>query len=180
MSSTTPPAARRRAAGVPFILAALFIDVLGIGLIIPVLPLLVAELSLAGDYSSSSIFGLLIGVYALMQFLCAPIVGALSDRYGRRPVMLVSMLGLALDFLLTYFAPNLAWLFVARAISGGTSANITTANAYIADVSRPEERVRNFGRAGAALGLGIIIGPAFGGLLGASSTRLPFLVAAGL
>jgi DHA1 family tetracycline resistance protein-like MFS transporter len=180
MPSTTPPAYRRRAAGVPFILAVLFIDVLGLGLIIPVLPQLVAELSRAGGYAWSSIVGLLIGVYALMQFLCAPVVGALSDRYGRRPVLLVSMLGLALDFLLTYFAPNLAWLFVARAISGATSANITTANAYIADVSPPEERVRNFGRAGAALGLGIIIGPAMGGLLGENSTRLPFLAAAGL
>ena len=144
------------------------------------LPQLVQQLSSGSTQNRAFTYGLLIGVYALMQFLLSPVLGSLSDRFGRRPVLLSSTFGLAADFLLTYFAPSLSWLFFARILSGGTSASITTANAYLADVSRPEDRVRNFGFVGATFGLGFIIGPAFGGLLGQTSPRLPFLIAAGL
>ena len=150
------------------------------GLIIPVLPELVDQLSVAGGFDTSAVYGLLIALYALMQFLFAPLLGALSDRFGRRPVLLISIFGLAADYLLTAFAPDLGWLVLARIASGITAANVTAGNAYIADVSAPEERARNFGLAGAAFGLGFIVGPAVGGLLGQSDPRLPFLLAAGL
>lgn len=167
-----------RAAGLPFILITMLIDILGIGLIIPVLPDIVADVTRGTGYDPSAMFGILLGVYALMQFGFSPIIGAMSDRFGRRPVLLVSLAGLCVDFLLTYFATSLEWLFVARVVSGITAANITTANAYIADVSTPEDRVKNFGAAGAMLGIGFIIGPAVGGLIGAVNPRLPFLFAA--
>jgi len=167
-------------ASLGFILVTIFLDVLGIGIIIPVLPQLVEQLSSGSTENRAFTYGVLISVYALMQFLFSPVLGALSDRYGRRPVLLSSTFGLAADFLLTYFAPTLSWLFLARILSGATSASVTTANAYLADVSRPEDRVKNFGLVGATFGLGFIIGPAFGGLLGRTSPRLPFLIAAGL
>jgi DHA1 family tetracycline resistance protein-like MFS transporter len=172
------PAGRHAAIG--FILMTLLLDILGIGLIIPVLPDLV-ELLAGGDDSLTSLwYGGLITAYALMQFLFAPLIGALSDRYGRRPVLLVSIAVLGLDFLLTAMAPNLWWLLGARILSGMTAANITAANAYIADISDDTTRVRNFGLAGAMFGLGFVLGPVLGGIAGLYSPRLPFLLAAGL
>ncbi|MGE3310983.1 MAG: TCR/Tet family MFS transporter [Limisphaerales bacterium] len=163
-----------------FILVTLFLDILGIGLIIPILPRLVEEL-LGGDVASASLrVGWLAALYSLMQFLFAPMLGSLSDRFGRRPVILASLLGSGLDYILLAFAPNLAWFFVGRIISGITGANITAASAYIADVSPPEKRAANFGMIGAAFGLGFIAGPALGGVLGDVGLRVPFMVAAGL
>jgi len=166
--------------GLTFIFITLLLDVMGIGLIIPILPKLVEgfvdnNLSVASHY-----LGILISVYAFMQFLCAPLLGSLSDQYGRRPVILLSLLGYGLDYLLLAFAPSLGWLFVGRVIAGITGGSFTTASAYIADISEPEKRAQNFGLIGAAFGLGFIIGPALGGVLGEISLRLPFFAAAGL
>jgi len=182
-SNTKPP----RKAAMAFIFVSLLIDILGIGIIIPVLPELIKEL-VGGDLtnpaaiaSRASLWGGIIGAsYALTQFFFAPIVGALSDRFGRRPILLCSMFGLGVDYLVQYSAPSLAWLFVGRIFAGIMGASFTTANAYIADISTDETRARNFGLLGVAFGLGFAMGPAFGGLLGAQSLRLPFLVAAGL
>lgn len=170
----------RRKAGIAFILVTLFIDILGIGIIIPVLPGLVkgfvgSDASLGAFY-----YGILGASYSLMQFLCAPFVGALSDRFGRRPVILASMFGLGVDFLVQGLAPNLTWLFIGRFLAGVFGASITTANAYIADVSDDDTRARNFGLVGVMFGLGFTCGPALGGLLGSIYPRLPFFVAAGL
>ena len=163
-----------------FILVTLFIDIFGIGIIVPILPGLVEEL-LGGDVTQTSLYyGVIISIYAFMQFLCAPILGALSDRYGRRPVILVSLFGLGTDYLIQGWAPSIGWLFLGRIIAGIMGASITTANAYIADVSTPETRARNYGFVGAAFGLGFTFGPVLGGLLGDISLRLPFFVAAGL
>ena len=172
-------AAQRRPA-LGFIFITLLIDVTGWGIIIPVMPQLLQELS-GGTLSDASRFGgWLISTYAVMQFLCAPLVGALSDRFGRRPVLLASLFGFGVDFLMMAFAPTLSWLFVGRMISGIMGASFTTAGAYIADVSPPEKRAQNFGLIGAAFGLGFIIGPVLGGLLGGFGTRVPFMVTAGL
>ncbi len=168
----------RRNAALPFILVTIIIDVLGIGLLIPVLPELVTELS-GGDLSTgSSYYGWFIAVYAAMQFLFAPVLGGLSDRFGRRPVLLISLLGCGLDYLVMALAPNLWILFIGRVISGITGANLTAANAYIADVSPPHERAKNFGMVGAAFGVGFIVGPALGGLLAGIDIRAPFYAAA--
>ncbi len=163
-----------------FILVTLFIDILGIGIIIPVLPELIKEfvggdIALAGRY-----VGVIGASYALMQFFCAPILGALSDRFGRRPVLLVALFGLGIDYLIQGFAPTVGWLFLGRLIAGVMGASITTANAYIADVSTPENRARNYGLIGVMFGLGFIFGPALGGLLGSVHLRLPFFVSAAL
>ncbi len=176
---TEPPSQGRRAA-MGFVLITLFIDILGIGIIIPVLPELVKQFvggstTLAGRY-----VGVIGATYALMQFLCAPIMGALSDRFGRRPILLASLFGLGVDFLVQGLAPNVGWLFLGRLVAGMMGASFTTANAYIADVSTPEYRARNFGLAGVMFGLGFIFGPALGGLLGGIHLRLPFFVSAGL
>lgn len=168
-----------RQASVFFILVTIFLDILGIGLIIPVLPALVGEFT-TGDTQTAYLYGVLVSVYALMQFLFAPVFGALSDRFGRRPIILSSLLGYGLDYLLLAVAPSLGWLVVARIVSGIMGANITTANAYIADVSTDETRGRNFGFIGAAFGLGFVFGPALGGLLGDVNLRLPFYAAAAL
>ena len=190
-----PPDRSPRKAAIAFILLTLFIDILGIGIVIPVLPELVKELLgesatdlVASDpETASEVFsraGRYVGVigatYALMQFLCAPIMGALSDRFGRRPVLLVSLFGLGIDFLIQGFAPSIGWLFLGRTLAGVMGASLTTGNAYIADISTDENRARNFGLVGATFGLGFAIGPAMGGLLGDISLRLPFFVAAGL
>ena len=168
----------RRKAALPFILVTIVIDVLGIGLLIPVMPELVTELS-GGDLSrGSAYYGWFIAVYAAMQFLFAPVLGGLSDRFGRRPVLLLSLLGGGLDYLVMAVAPNLTILFIGRVISGITGANITAANAYIADVSAPHERAKNFGLLGAAFGVGFILGPALGGLLAGIDLRAPFYAAA--
>ena len=163
-----------------FIFVTMFIDILGMGIIVPILPALVEEFR-GGDAAQAAVsYGVIISIYATMQFLCAPILGALSDRYGRRPVILVSLFGLGTDYLIQGWAPSIGWLFLGRVIAGIMGASITTANAYIADVSTPETRARNYGFVGVAFGLGFSFGPALGGLLGGINLRLPFFVAAGL
>jgi DHA1 family tetracycline resistance protein-like MFS transporter len=169
-----------RQAGMIFILITLFLDILGIGIIIPILPELVKEFTGGDTAMAGRYVGVIASVYALMQFFFAPVLGALSDRFGRRPVILVSLLGLSIDYVIQGLAPTIGWLFVGRAIAGVMGASFTTANAYIADVSTPADRARNFGLVGVAFGLGFIFGPAMGGLLGSIHLRLPFFVAAGL
>ncbi|PTR23358.1 DHA1 family tetracycline resistance protein-like MFS transporter [Luteibacter sp. OK325] len=169
-----------RRAAVIFIFITVLIDILAFGIIIPVLPHLIEQMT-GGTVSNAAwwvgIFGT---VFATVQFICSPIQGALSDRFGRRPVILLSNLGLGLDFVLMAVAPSLWLLFVGRIISGITAASFTTANAYIADVTPPEKRAGAFGMLGGAFGIGFIIGPALGGFLGGIDLRLPFWVAAGL
>lgn len=151
---------------------------LALGMSLPVLPRLVVDF-LGGDTArAAEIYGLFGTVWALMQFVCAPLLGALSDRFGRRPVILLSNLALGLDYVLMALAPTLGWLFVGRVISGITASSFSTAGAYVADVTPPERRAAGFGMLGAAFGLGFILGPALGGVLGAVDPRLPFWVAA--
>lgn len=168
-----------RPAAVRFILVCVLLDVLGFGLVIPVLPSLVGEFAVARD-SQAYWYGVMSAIYGVMQFACAPLLGALSDRFGRRPVMLFAITGLGLDFLLMSLAPSLGWLLAARIIGGATAANFSVASAYIADVTPPETRGKAMGMIGAAFGIGFIIGPVVGGLLGAENVRLPFYVAAAL
>ncbi len=163
-----------------FIFITLFLDIFGVGLVIPILPKLVESLQGGNVAAASHTVGALASLYGLMQFVFAPILGSLSDQFGRRPVILSSLLGSGLDYLLLAFAPTLPWFFIGRAINGISGANITAATAYIADISPPEKRAANFGIIGAAFGLGFIAGPAVGGLLGNHDLRLPFLVAAGM
>jgi DHA1 family tetracycline resistance protein-like MFS transporter len=163
-----------------FILVTVFIDILGLGIIVPVLPGLLEELTAERVSSAAAYGGFLIAVYALMQFVFSPILGNLSDRFGRRPILLASLLGLTLDYLLMGFAPTIIWLFIGRIVAGIMGAAISTATAYIADISSREERAQNFGLIGAAVGAGFIIGPAIGGQLGEVGTRLPFFAAAAL
>lgn len=170
----------KRTPALGFILLTVFIDVLGVGLIIPIIPELLLELGVKDNGSGSLTGGFLYFSYALMQFVFAPILGGLSDQYGRRTVLLISLFGLAVDYTLTAFAPVLWWLFLGRIIAGIGGASFTTASAYIADISAPEKRAQNFGMIGAAFGIGFVIGPVVGGLLGGISVRLPFFVAAGL
>ncbi|MBX2946386.1 MAG: TCR/Tet family MFS transporter [Cyclobacteriaceae bacterium] len=172
------PSHRQPALG--FIFITLLIDVTGLGIIIPVLPKLIQELSHGSLSEAAAYGGWLVSVYAIMQFICSPIVGGLSDRFGRRPVLLASLFGFGLDYLFLAFAPTLGWLFVGRVIAGIMGASFTTAGAYIADISTPEKRAQNFGIIGAAFGLGFIIGPVIGGLLGSYGSRIPFMVAAAL
>ncbi len=218
----TPKTGNRRQAAIAFILVTLFIDILGIGVIVPVLPELVKELlendtsQLVADSSGETLnevspstqaalpasessvteskqadsqaafvragryVGVIAASYALMQFFFAPIMGAFSDRFGRRPIILFSLFGLGIDFLIQGFAQSIGWLFAGRLIAGIMGASFTTANAYIADVSTDDTRARNFGLVGMMFGLGFTIGPALGGLLGTYSLRAPFFVAAGL
>lgn len=163
-----------------FILLTLFIDILAIGIIIPVLPELVKSFVGGNESAAGWYVGIIAATYSLMQFFCAPVLGALSDRFGRRPIILGSLFGLGIDFIITGFATSVAWLFVGRFIAGVMGASFSTSNAYIADISNDENRARNFGLVGMMFGLGFIIGPALGGLLGGISLRLPFFVAAGL
>ncbi len=169
---------QNRKAAVPFILITILLDMLGIGIVIPVLPKLVASMYGGSVSDAAWIFGWFVASYALMQFIFAPILGNLSDAFGRRPVILISLLGSGLDYLLMAFAPTLPWLFLGRVLSGISGANIAAANAYIADVSPPEDRAKNFGYIGMCFGLGFIIGPALGGLLGKYGLRVPFFAAA--
>lgn len=169
-----------RKAALAFIFITVLIDVIGLGIIIPIIPALIVELTGEGLSKAAIYGGWLMFVYASTQFLCAPIIGSLSDRFGRRPVLLLSLFGFGIDYILIGFAPTISWLFIARFISGITGASITTASAYIADISSPEKRSQNFGLIGAAFGLGFIIGPVIGGLLGQYGTRIPFFAAAGL
>jgi MFS transporter, DHA1 family, tetracycline resistance protein len=167
-----------RTAAAGFIFLTIFLDVLGIGIIIPILPGIVTEFVGGDESAAARWYGPLAAVYATMQFLFAPAIGALSDRLGRRPVLLVSMAGFGLSYLLLWWAPTLGWLFLARVVSGITGATITTANAYLADVSTPQNRAQNFGLVGAAFGLGFVFGPALGGVLGSVDPRMPFLASA--
>ncbi len=173
--------ARNKKAAIGFIFITLLIDVIGLGIIIPVVPKLLQQLLGSTDISKASQYGgWLTFAYASMQFLFSPILGNLSDKYGRRPVLLFSLFGFGIDYLFLSFAPSIVWLFVGRIIAGITGASFTTASAYIADISTPENRAQNFGMIGAAFGLGFIIGPLLGGLLGEYGARIPFLVSAGL
>lgn len=171
---------RSRKAAAGFIFLTIFLDVLGIGIIIPVLPGIVTDFAGGDESAGARLYGPLTAVYATMQFLFAPMIGALSDRYGRRPVLLTSMAGFGMSYVMLWWAPSIAWLFVARVISGLTGATVTTANAYLADVSTKETRAQNFGLVGAAFGLGFVFGPAMGGVLGSFGERLPFLASAAL
>jgi len=163
-----------------FIFITILLDIIGLGIIIPVLPTLISEL-INGTVSEAARYGgWLMFSYAIMQFLFAPILGGLSDKYGRRPVLLISLFGFGIDYILMALSPTIFWLFFGRIVSGITGASITTASAYIADVSTPEKRSQNFGLIGAAFGLGFIIGPVIGGLLGQYGSRVPFFAAAGL
>jgi MFS transporter, DHA1 family, tetracycline resistance protein len=166
------------AASVRFVLLTLVIDALGFGLVVPIVPSLVLQLSGMTISSASQWVGLLLTAFALMQFICAPILGALSDRFGRRPVLLISLTGICLNYILLAWAPSLAWLFLGRLIAGGTAASGATATAYIADVTPPAKRAGQFGLVGAMFGVGFIVGPAVGGLLGSYGLRLPFIAAA--
>jgi DHA1 family tetracycline resistance protein-like MFS transporter len=177
--SVAAPAGGRRAA-LAFIFVTILLDMFALGLVIPVLPRLIEDF-LGGDTAGAArIYGLFATVWAVMQFLSMPVMGALSDRYGRRRVILLSNLGLGLSYVLMALAPGLAWLFVARVVSGITAASVSTAMAYVSDVTPPAGRATAFGRTGIAIGLGFVLGPALGGLLGSVDPRLPFWVAAAL
>lgn len=161
-----------------FIFITLLVDCTGIGIIIPVVPTLIQSLTQGTVSEAATYGGWLTFAYAAMQFLCAPILGGLSDRFGRRPIILISLFGLGVDYIFLFLAPSLFWLFIGRIISGICGASFTTASAYIADVSEPEKRAQNFGMIGAAFGLGFIIGPLLGSVFSQFGTRIPFLVAA--
>lgn len=167
-----------RKAAMGFIFVTLLIDVIGWGIIIPVIPNLIKELTHSDTSSAAEYGGWLTGAFAGMQLLCAPLIGNLSDRYGRRPILLISLFGFGIDYLFLSFAPTIGWLFVGRIVAGITGASFTTAAAYIADISTNENRAQNFGMIGAAFGLGFIIGPGIGGLLGQFGPRVPFIAAA--
>jgi DHA1 family tetracycline resistance protein-like MFS transporter len=170
----------KRSAGLGFIFVTLLIDILGGGLLIPVLPEFIGSLGHLEPAQASRHYGWLLSLFGAMQFLFAPLFGSLSDRVGRRPVLLLSMLVTGIDYVIMALAPSLPWLYLGRILSGITGASMTTASAYIADVSPPEKRAQNFGLIGAAFGLGFILGPALGGILGGMGERVPFWAAAGL
>jgi DHA1 family tetracycline resistance protein-like MFS transporter len=175
----TTPAAPAATGKLGFVLVSVFIDVLGIGLIIPVMPVLVGQF-VPGRDEQAFWYGILAAVFGLLQFLFMPMLGAISDRIGRRPVLLYSMGGMCLNFLVTAWAPSLAWLFLGRVIGGVSAASMSVASAYASDVSTPENRAKSFGKIGAAFGVGFICGPVLGGLLGEISLTLPFQVAGAL
>ena len=173
------PAGPRKAA-IGFILATLALDALGFGIVVPIIPELVRHLSGRSTSEAASVLGAMVATFALAQLVASPVIGGLSDRFGRRPVMLLSITGTAANYLFLAWAPSVVWLFVGRLLAGVTSANVSTANAYIADISTPSERAQRFGLVGAAFSFGFVIGPAAGGLLGGIDLRLPFLVSAAL
>ncbi len=168
-----------RKAAMAFIYVTVILDVLALGIIIPVFPRLVVGFS-GNTAQGAEIYGLFIMVWGLMQFVCSPLLGALSDRFGRRPVLILSGFGLGFDYIIMAIAPNLSWLFVGRVLSGITSASYATASAYVADVTSPERRAGAFGMVGVAWGIGFILGPALGGVLGGIQLRFPFWFAATL
>lgn len=170
----------KRNPAIIFIFITILIDVLGIGIIIPVLPKILLELTGKGLSEASQFSGYLMASYAVMQFIFSPIIGGLSDKFGRRPVILASLFGFFLDYMILVYAPTMAWLFIGRILAGITGASFTTATAYIADISNDENRSKNFGMVGAAFGVGFIIGPTIGGILGGYGSRVPFMFAAGL
>ena len=174
------PPTKARPAALVFIFITLVLDMLALGMIVPVLPKLVEDFVHGDTARAAYIVGLFGAVWALMQFVFSPVLGALSDHYGRRPVVLLSNFGLGLDYIVMALAPTVWWLFVGRVISGVTSASFSTASAYIADVTPPEKRAGAFGMLSAAFGLGFVLGPALGGVFGEIDPRLPFWVAAGL
>lgn len=180
MNEPTFAQAAPRRATILFVFIAVALDMLALGLVVPVLPKLVVQLGGGDTASGAQLYGIFGTTWALMQLIASPILGALSDRFGRRPVILLSALGLGLDYILMALAPTLGWLFVGRLISGITAASYSTASAYIADVTPPEKRAAGFGMLGAAFGLGFVLGPALGGVLGSVDPRLPFWVAGGL
>ena len=165
-------------ASVNFVLVTLGLDALGVGLIAPIVPGLVQQLTHLPAQGAAPWVGAMIAAYAAMQFFAAPLLAELSDRFGRRPVIITSVFGLGCDYVLLTFAPNLWWLFVGRLIAGATSANVAAATAYIADLSLEADRPKLYGLVGATFGAGFVIGPALGGVLGTIGLRLPFIVAA--
>ncbi|WP_316808655.1 TCR/Tet family MFS transporter [Pedobacter agri] len=172
--------AKQKKSAMIFIMITLLIDFTGFGIIIPVLPKLIQEftggsVSVAADYG-----GYLMVAFALAQFICSPIMGGLSDKYGRRPILLFSLFGLGIDYIFLSFAPSIFWLFIGRIIAGITGASFTTAMAYIADISEPEKKAQNFGLVGAAFGVGFILGPVIGGIFSTFGLRVPFMISAGL
>jgi DHA1 family tetracycline resistance protein-like MFS transporter len=169
-----------KTAALGFIFVTLLIDVIGFGIIIPVVPSLISELENISIPEAAAYGGWLVASFSVMQFIFSPVLGNLSDQYGRRPVLLISLFGFGLDYLLTSFAPTIEWLFAGRILAGIMGASFTTASAYIADVSTPENRAQNFGMIGAAFGLGFIIGPALGGVIANYGLRAPFMAAATL
>ncbi len=163
-----------------FIFITILVDVIGIGIILPIIPDLIMELTGEGT-AKAVIYGMwLTTAFAGMQFLFSPVLGEISDRYGRRPILLIALLGLSVDYLIHAWAPTIIWLFVGRFLAGITGASFTVASAYIADISTKEEKAKNFGLIGAAFGLGFIVGPGIGGFFGEIDIRLPFYIAAGL
>jgi DHA1 family tetracycline resistance protein-like MFS transporter len=180
VTDTSPEVPRKQRHALAFIAVTLLLDTIGFGLIMPVMPRLLVELSGEG-LSRAAVYGGWLGfVYAAMQFVFAPVLGNLSDRFGRRRVLLFAIGALGIDYIIMGFAPTLAWLFVGRAIAGAAGASFTPAYAYVADISPPEKRAQNFGIVSAAFGIGFIIGPAIGGLLGSLGSRAPFFAAAAL
>ena len=181
MSDQTTPGGRpKRRAAFGFIFATALMNAISFGIMIPILPNLIKQFT-NGDFAAASLTNVLFAtVWGLMQFFCGPVLGLLSDRIGRRPVLLISLFGLAVDFLFMALAPNLSWLFVGRVINGMTASSFATAGAYVADVTPPQDRAKTFGWMGSAFSFGFLVGPALGGLLAEQSLRLPFFVAAGL
>lgn len=173
-----PMASNKKALG--FIFITILVDVIGIGIIIPVIPTLIKNLTGEGLSEASGYGGWLLFSFAIMQFLFAPLMGELSDRFGRRPILLFALFGLGVDYIFHAYAPSIGWLFAGRILAGGFGASYTVATAYIADISSPEDKAKNFGLVGAAFGLGFIIGPAIGGICAKWGVEVPFLVAAGL
>jgi len=171
---------KSRKAGVIFAFITVLIDLIGVGIIIPVIPKLIRELSSVELSDAAGIGGWLMTSFALMQFLFSPLLGELSDKHGRRPILLIAIFFLAIDYVLHALAPTLLWLFIGRILAGMAGGSVTVATAYIADVSTPETKSRNFGLIGAAFGLGFIIGPIIGGIFGEYGARIPFWIAAGM
>src|SRR5688572_10024356 len=175
-----PAPVTARTPGLPFILLVVLLDVMGIGLLIPVGPALVMQLQGGTEGDAAPYVGALAATFSVMVFLCAPLLGALSDRFGRRPVLLLSMFGSAIDYLAMALVPTVGWLFVTRVVNGLTGASITVASAYIADVTTPQKRAAAFGMFGAMAGLGFVLGPLLGGFLGSHDIHYPFYAAAAL
>lgn len=171
---------RNKNAAIGFIFVTLLIDVIGFGIIIPVFPRLLSQMEHIPINEASKLGGVLLFAFSIAQFICSPLMGNLSDKYGRRPILLFSLLGFGVDYLIMAYAPSYNWLIVGRVIAGITGASFTTASAYIADISAPEERAKNFGMIGAAFGLGFIIGPVLGGISSKFGIRVPFFLASGL
>lgn len=170
--------ASKKDAAISFIFITVLIDVIGFGIIIPVIPSLIEQLTGEGISKAAQYGGWIMFCYSIMQFIFAPILGGLSDQYGRRPILLLALLGLSIDCVLQVWAPTIAWLFVGRILAGILGASYTTASAYIADISEPEKRAQNFGMIGAAFGVGFIIGPVIGGIASQWGVRVPFIISA--